>query len=203
MGAENADGAEVGEPLVSETVAVPWVTFSTTLVATIIAFSTLFMHTWMYDSGIVEINTPELQGKEVEWALHYGLWESISEFGEEIEVTDYDCAPSEADCKGFKTAGITSMAMIGIGIVTAGISSFMLLSSKSRAKNSRLPFRLAGLSGLLFGLTPLIWMTLLPGVFPPIEGMHVGIAFWMGLGAGLLGIAGGAFGCFTFKGVQK
>ncbi|MDP6742427.1 MAG: hypothetical protein QF807_07585 [Candidatus Thalassarchaeaceae archaeon] len=203
MGGEESESKQTDSPLDKSRPPIPWVTLSTTLVATIMTFTTLFMHTWMYDSGTVEINTPELQGKEVEWSVNYGLWDSISHFGEEIEVTDYDCAPNEADCKGFKTAGITSIATIILGMITAGIATSMHLSSKSRAKGSRLPFRLSGISGLLIGITPIIWMTLLPGVFPPIEGMQIGMAFWIGIAGGILGIAGGAFGCFTFKEVGE
>lgn len=180
----------------------PWPSILTALIASVLALSTIFMHSWLAESGTVEINTPELQGKEVEWDLNYGLWESISHFGEEVEVTDYDCGVNDLDCKGFKTAGIVAIVLLILGALTALLSAFLNLNGKIFAPVLR--NRLGVLGGVIISFSPICWLIILPGVFPPIEGMHLGLSFWLALSAGILGVAGSAFSCIQMMmGVSK
>ncbi len=155
------------------------------------------MHSWMSQSGTVEINTPELQGKEVDWELEYGLWESISHFGEEVEVTDYDCGVNDLECRGFKTAGIVTIVLIVLGVLTAISSLFLNLTEKALPPILRV--RMGVLGGGLILVAPIIWAILLPGVFPPIEGMGVGLAFWLAMVSGVIGVSGGALSCIQAR----
>lgn len=180
----------------------PWPSIAASLIAALLAISTIFMHSWMTDSGTVEINTPELQGKEVDWDLNYGLWESVSHFGEEVEVTDYDCGVNDLDCKGFKTAGIVAIVLLLLGALSAITSAFLNL--QGRPFGPVLRIRIGVIGSALILLSPIIWLVMLPGVFPPIEGMHVGFGFWLALFAGFAGVAGSAVSCLqTVRGVSE
>jgi hypothetical protein len=170
-----------------------WIVLATSLLTMILALATLPMHSWMSDFGTVEINTPELQGKQVDWELNYGLRESISHFGEEVEITEYECNNSDSECSGVKTAGLVAMTLIVIGALTCLISIIFTFVRSMKGKGNRAQNQTALIGGVLVLLAPLLWFIILPGVFPPIEGMYLGLAFYLALVAGLLGTAGGVF----------
>ena len=170
-----------------------WIVLSTSALTLILALVTVPMHSWMNDSGTVEINTPELQGKQVEWELSYGLRESISHFGEEVELTEYECNYSDKECTGIKNAGLVAITLIIIGSFTCLASIILTFVRTIKGKGNKAQNRTALIGGVLILLAPLLWFILLPGVFPPIEGMHLGLAFYIALVAGLLGTVGGIF----------